>query len=338
MAINLLETSGIIANGVIFPIQPSTGYEETIGVKTKLVGTGNTSINFPFISNLSTMAKVGQTWNPQRHNQTFDTAFIRAPVYQLTAEFSTDLRTIEVTDKNLGGRINTINILKESMAQAIKMKARIGYLHGFQKGEGILANASTFSFGNDTNNNTTASTYNPSWFADRIVEMGRKIMSATNNTAEKLVILTSIRMANLIKSKVVDLLNSQKDGGGVDSIGGLAERIAYYLGVSLEIHTDNTLENASADGVDTLVMVAPRIKSIDRGAFGSLNVVADGISDINNACTAMDTGAGDAVYYPYPDNYNGAQTMGGALVQMISTGVVLREEAVIKAEITYANS
>lgn len=338
MSILLREASGFVVPGVVSPQVGSTEYQKAFGKITTFLG-DNTSLYYNYLTSVSTIAKVTQTWTSERHAQNATLGQVKLPRYLITAQYSYNKIAQEVFEKNSNG-ISFKELQDNMCLQAIAQKIRIGALFGFGAGEGLFANASSFTFGNDPDSNSTAQTYNPAWFRNKILEMVRNLLNDVKGMTDRVVIFTSRRLDYLINISVVSLTESQKPGAGIDTIGGSIKRLVEDgFGIKCEVILDDTLENAnSTQNKDLFVAIAPGFDmevTQSGGVDGKINVVGQGTNSINYN-TTFDIGAGGrTIEERYPVNYNGGGTFGGEHIARITSGYSLRPEAVIKAEITF---
>lgn len=333
MSILTIERSGVIAPGVVAPQIGNTEYESAFGKITNFIQ-GKTSLNYTFLTNLSSVAKVTQTWTSERHAQSFNIANIKLPRYIIEANYFYNKIAQEVFEGNVQG-VSYKDMQDNLCIQAIAQKVRIGALYGFASGEGILANTSSFTFGNDPQSNSTAQTYDPAWFRNKILHMVRTLLGEVRGMTDRVVLLTSRRMAYLIGSTVVPLTDSQKAGAGIDTIGGSLSRIVEEgLKIKCEVILDDTLENANAGGdKDLFVAIAPGFSQDAQvnSATGQINAVGLNAGSIAYN-TTMDKGIGRTTEEINPSQN---RTMSGLHYIYITPGYTLRSEAVLKAEIQY---
>lgn len=337
MSILLREASGFVVPGVVTPQVGSTEYQKAFGKITTFLG-ADTSLYYNYLTSISTIAKVTQTWTSERHAQNATLGQVKLPRYFITAQYSYNKIAQEVFEKNTSG-ISFQQLQDNLCLQAIAQKIRIGALFGFGAGEGLFANASSFTIDRDPSNNTTAQTFDSAWFRNKIMQMVRNLLSDVKGMTDRVVIFTSRRLEYEINTKIVSLTESQKPGAGVDTIGGSIKRLVEDgFGIKCEIILDDTLENGnSTQDKDLFVVVAPGFDSkvtASGGIDGKINIVGENNSISYN--TTFDIGAsGRTIEERYPTNYNGGGTFGGEHVARVTSGYSLRPEAVIKAEISF---
>lgn len=337
MSILLRESSGFVVPGVITDVVGSTDFDKAFGGITGFSEIGRTSLYYNRIQGIATMTKVTQTWSSERNNQSFTLSQIKLPRYILTSYYMGDDIKEAVFNNNVKG-VSFRNLLDDCCIQGISQKIRFGALYGFQAGQGLLAYGGTFTFGNDVGGNSTLVTYDSTFVRNKLIAMIRQLLSDVKNNTDSIVIFSSRRVINHIDSEVVSLLESQKPGAGIDSIGGSIKRIVKEsFNIDCEFILDDTLENANQSGdKDILAVIAKGFKQEVRGekdVAGNINIVAEGNNTIKYN-TTMDIGYGGRTMEKRNPDMN--QQFSGYHCAVVTPGVSLRNEAVIKTEIKYA--
>ena len=336
MAVLTREASGITAPGIIADVVGSSDYQKAFGQITSFMNHDNTSLYYVALKALSTMTKVTQTWTSERNNQFATLAQIKLPRYLLTSYYEGDTIEEGVFNKQVNG-ISFRNVLDKLCIQGINQKIRYGALYGFQAGQGLLAFGSSYNWPDESGNNTL-STYSAVFIRNKLVDMVRKLINDVKNNTDRVVIFSSRRIINHIESEFVGLLEGQKPGAGIDTIGGSIRRVIKEgLGVDCDFILDDTLENADSTGTkDTLAVIATGFKQevrAEKNSTGDLNIVANDNNTIGYN-TTMDIGNGGKTTEQANPVIN--QRFSGLHFAVMSPGFALRDEAVIKASIKYA--
>lgn len=280
MSILQRELTGTAIAGILSPQVPLSDYENALGEITQFVTLEDTSAYITTIQGINSIASVGRQWTPTKHNQSFMIGQIKIPVYNLNANFSIDrvqrARINKTLSKSNAG--TTIESLYDSLcAQGIAMKVRAGVLWGYDSGEGILANATSFTFGNDGAGGSTIKSFNTAILARRLADMALEVVNATKNTQSLISILTSQRIYNYIAKSQIQSTDYLQLGSSV-SVLDYVKQVVEAMGRKCLIGYEPTFANADTTGTkDAIFVNAPGIRTEQgeqvQGVIKDLNAV-----------------------------------------------------------------
>lgn len=312
------------AQGIAAPQTLSVDFDKYIGAKTNYTGEADQMLYIVTAANINTETTVGQQWGQDLAKQSYTLGQIGIPLYKISAyvEYSHDEQA--VFDGVTSG-VGLPTFLKSLAEQAINQRRHATILYGFDYSlnQGILGNAIETNLPADSNSKTTVSEYALAELQAELLYNAREVMQATYGIAKPTVLATSPRIMAYLRSNVIPLLQSQKDGGGVDSVAGLYERIVgQWLGVgAVTLIEDPLLENPAGDDYDIIAFVAPGIWKQGEGANGE-NIA--GVMNSINYNTTYDAGMG-LKKQTNPDNFG---TVSELYSYKMTPGTTIRSEAV----------
>lgn len=318
--------------GLLVPQVQQVPFEKYIGGKTNYGRLEDVAKYINVITNLNSESTVSQQWGRNSAKQTYTQGQIGASYYGIKAYIEYDIEECARFEAFTQG-VSLQDFLLNLAKQGINQRRHEAILYGFDNdttlNQGILANSVLETLPIDSNNKQTLLEYNPAELQQFLASVARNAMNATYGLNKPVVIASSLRVINYLKSIVVSLTESQKDGAGVDSIAGLYERIVgNWLGVgNIDFIADNTLEG---DTKDKIVFVSPKIDKGNSEGEDSTNIVGQ-FNSIDFA-TWYDAGIG-LIELPYP--------VAGGVHRVdyyfkMTPGATLIKEAVRVVEISYA--
>lgn len=281
-----------VAAGVVVPQTLSVDFEKYIGAKTNFTGDGDEMLYIVTANNINTETTVGQQWGQDFAKQSYTLGQIGIPLYKISAyvEYSYDE---QAKFDELTRGVGLANFLRSLAEQAINQRRHAAILYGFDfsLNQGILGNATEANLPNDSAGVSTITKYDLVELQRELLFNAREVMQASYGIARPTVMATSPRIMTYLQSNVVPLLQSQKDGGGVDSVAGLYGRIlGQWLGIGeISLVTDPLLEDPAGDGFDTIAFIAPGI--FQQGTSENGENIAGGLNSISYN-TTYDTGMG----------------------------------------------
>lgn len=318
--------------GILVPQTQQVPFEKYIGGKTNYGKLEDVAKYVNTITNINTESTVSQQWGRDSAKQTYTQGQIGASYYGIKAYVEYDIEEAARFEAFTQG-VSLHDFLENLAKQGINQRRHEGILFGFDNGtdlgQGILANATTETMPADSNNKTTITEYNPAELQQFLASVARNAMDATYGICKPIVIASSTRVINYLKSIVVSLTESQKDGAGVDSIAGLYERVVgNWLGVGkIEFIADNTLEGSDKDKI---VFISRGLDKQAENADDSTNLAGQ-LNSIDFA-TWYDGGLG-LIKEPAP------MTLGVyrcVYYYKMTPGATLLPEAVRVVEVAYA--
>lgn len=324
MSILLREASSVTIPGVLLPQTADSGFLENIGLKDNKLEFGNTSVNITTINPINTPTTISQTWHSDREKQGYNVGNIKIPAYVVNAHYEYDKKEAGIFSKNVEG-LSLQNLLSSLCVQAINQRLRQGVFHGLGLNEGILAHATTITFGQDENQKTKLTEMNPTFVLKKLMNMINQAMSATLNRGDKIVITSSLRVINYLNLTIVPLADFLKGGGTQSITSTISDVVRNAFGIECKVVIDSTFESSTAD---TISVVIPSIKASDESEF-SMNYA--GKQNNINANTFLDVGNG-AINELNPE-MNGY--VSGNFTMALTSGVSLRSEAVYTTSIQY---
>lgn len=325
MAILQREASSLIVNGVLLPQVAESRFLENIGKHNRQLALGNTSATIVAVSPINTATTLSQTWSSDREKQGYDVGQIKIPAYTINAHFEYNKKEAEIFSKNVPS-MSLQELLSSFCVQAINQRLRQAVFHGLSANEGILNNATEFTFGSDSNSQDKLTLMDPVFVMKKLLDMINEAMSETLNRGNKIVITSSLRTINYINLTIVPLMNYQEKGGGSGTITStIQDVVKRAFNIDCVVIVDSTFES---DSGDTLSVVIPSIDKDTNNEF-ALNYAGNKDSIPEN--TFIDTGSG-AVASLNPE-INGY--ISGNYDMVLTPGAVLRKEAVLTTTIQY---
>ncbi|HDZ5057805.1 TPA: hypothetical protein RTG63_001668 [Campylobacter jejuni] len=284
-------------------------------------------------NNINSETAVGQQWGQELTKQSYSLNQTGLPLYRVSAyvEYTEDERA---KFEELSNGVSLPNFLENLAKQGINQRKHQGILYGFDNSlkQGITSNATVLNMPADSNSKTKLTEYDAAELVEFLASAARSVMDATYGTAKPVVFASSVRVINYIKTVIVPFLNSA-DGGGVDSVGGLYERvISDWLGVGkIQFIADELLRENTSDKKDTILLVAPGLDSqshlnndINQNLAGELNgITYNTMYDAGIGLTKMNR----------PDDFG---IFSSLLTYKMTPGATLRSEAVATIAIQYA--
>lgn len=336
----IVSTNGMVHPRLFVPQNAPTHFEKALGAKDNLVTTEYTEKYFRSIF-AQTASDVGQTW---RHSNTFQDigiSQVKVPTYLIQAGYQFDFVKQGRFDKTLEGTGASYQQLQErATIQAIALRYPSACWFGIGAGEGLLNGATSFELGTDPKGNSNLFTYDPVWFRNKVLEMARLLLNGCQNRVYEINIFTSIRALNAINTMVLPLLDSQRNGGGIDTIGGVIKRMieeAFDFKDSklvVNMYVEPRFEGKGGNAnTDLFVMLSKELGTND--SMSELEKLTNSIGEENteHANTLMDFGAEGIKLVPIPAN---PLIMQGTAYSVITSGYTARKEAVIKANLALA--
>lgn len=320
--------------GLLVPQVQQVPFERYLGNKTNMGSMGKEYAYITMVTNMNSESQVGQQWGSQLANQQYTLGQIQVPYYNIEAyvEYNVDE---QAKFEELSNGVALPNFLENLAKQGINQRRHQIILHGFDGtadlSQGILANATTSNLPADSAGATTLTAYIPSELVKFLAQVIRNVMDTTYGMLRPTIIASSSRVINYLATAIIPLQDSQKDGGGIDSVSGLFNRVMGWLGVgNVEFIQDSTLEGTGANGADKLVFIAPGLDGQVQADEQSQNLVGSLNSITYN--TWADYAEGLMRFDAPPDKgiYSAKYRM------KMTPGVSLRSEAVRVVEIPYA--
>ena len=320
--------------GIIIPNVQEVPFSKYIGHKTNLGNLAVEQAYITMINNINSETSVGQQWGNDLNKQSYTMGQISAPFYRIEAyvEYNVDE---QAKFEALSNGIALPDFLENLAKQGINQRRHQSLLFGFDTAtglyQGILANATQKTLPPDSNSKSTLLEYDVAELNAFLGSLAREVMNATYGMAKPVVIASSSRLINYIRTAIVPLTQSQKDGAGVDTVAGTTGRIlTEWLGVgNVEFISDALLQDDTSG--DTIVFIAP-------GLDGQVNVPAEDSQNLAGRFNSIN----------YNTWYDGAEglmrfeavptlgTFGAKYTYKMTPGVTLRSEAVVKCKIRYS--
>lgn len=262
--------TGTGISGVVAPITAESDFENAIGEITTQTEKGDTNAYYTTIQGISSLAQVGQTWQPTQINQSFMIGQIDASVWNVFAPWHINDMDVARLDKvlaksNAGG--SSIEFLKALAKQGVALKLRLMALWGMEAGEGILNGATEMDIGNDPSQNQTIVTVDTFWLARKLNLAILKVINATKGTASHISLLTSLEVYNYLTQTTIVSTNYIATGSAV-TIADYLKQVVESHGREFKIGYDVTLSNAdSSNQKDAIFINAPGIRLKDHSAL-----------------------------------------------------------------------
>lgn len=324
----------VVIPGLLVPNVQQVPFEKYVGHKTNYGSLGKEQAYITIVSNINSETQVGQQWGSQMAKQTYTLGQLGVPYYRVEAyvEYNVDE---QAKFEELSNGVALPDFLENLAKQGINQRRHQAILYGFDSSnglnQGILANATQLNLPADSNNKQKLTEYDPMEMQSFLSLVVRRAMDTTYGMAKPCVIASSQRVINYLSSTIIPLVNSQKDGAGVDTIRGLFNRVvSEWLGVgAVEFVADATLEGTAAGGKDRIVFIAPGLDTQTSEDVEGVNLVGQ-LNSINYN-TWYDSAEG-LMRFDAPPSMG---TYGCKYTMKLTPGVTLRSEAVQVVDIAY---
>lgn len=319
--------------GLLVPQVQEVPFSKYVGSKTNIGSLAVEQAYITMINSINGDVNVGQQWGDDLNKQSYAMGQVSAPFYKISAytEYNVDE---QAKFEALSNGVALPDFLENIAKQTINQKRHQAILFGFDSSagtsQGILANATIKTLPADSGAKTTITEYNIAELANFLGSIARDVATATFGSAKPVVLASSTRTCNYIRSAIVSLTESQKEGAGVDSVGGVVSRIIDWLGVGkVEFIADELLKD-DANG-DTILFIATGLdKQSGVNADDSQNLAGKFNSITYN--TWYDGAEGLMRFDALPNR----GVFGTEYVYKMTPAVTLRKEAVIKVTAKYA--
>ena len=335
MVLNVPSTA-VVSPKLISPITAPSSYTNALGEKEHFASMETTDTLYRVIKPVASLASVGQLWEHKRLNQELNATQIKNPHYLVQAKYEFNIRRASLFNRTMRDHgVDFLNANQKLVMQAIAQTLRNICWFGAGVGEGLLHGVTNFSFGADANGNSTLEKYDANFLSNKLLQMARMLVDESYNTIDEIVIFSSNEVINALSTQIQSLMNSQKDGGGVDTTTGLIKRVLETAfsdkGVKVSIYTEPKFKGAGGNAnTDKLVMIAPRINL--KGSYEQWEMDINALGNLNTqeANTIMDFGAESIKLTNINTDPNNPKGDGYAVV---SSGLTLRKEAVVVADL-----
>lgn len=324
-------TPHIAIPGLAVPQVQDVPFSKYIGHKTNMGSMAEEQAYITKITAMNSETSVGQQWGKNLNRQGYSLGQIQAPFYRIDSYVEYNLDE-QAKFEALSNGVSLPSFLELLAKQGINQRRHQAILYGFdtdtELSQGILGNATSSTLPADSSEVSTIVGYNPGELAAFLGSVAREVMNATYGTAKPVVVASTARVVNYLRSTIIPLTESQKDGAGIDTISGVYNRMASdWLGVGpVDWVIDNTLINS--DGKDLILFIAPGLDSQvsnedSQNLVGSLNSI--------NYNTWYD-GAEGLQRFDAPPTLG---TFASKYSFKMTPGVTIRSEAVIAVEASY---
>jgi hypothetical protein len=213
---------------------------------------------------LRSRAGAGQSAYNQLPSATMALSQISTPTYLMRARAEYDHHDTAAAAR---WGVNGPEAHRLSMWQAHFQLQRLALLYGFNpaSGEGLLnaAGITTINLPADSNGNTTVSSYDPGQLAFFFLNLVSQIKVRTNNIGigRKFCFVGPQEVMANMSYSIVNLVQFQQKGGGVDSTSGLIRSVLMSNGDEIIWAADDTLKGKGAGGTDAILLTMPEIEN-----------------------------------------------------------------------------
>ena len=325
--------------GLLTPQTQQVPFKKYLGAITNYGDLAKEKVYFTTITNIKSETHIGQQWGSDMAKQTYTLGQVDAPYYRISAmvEYNVDEQS---KFEAISNGIALPDFLEKLARQGIAQRRHQGVLLGFDAAEptqGIINNSTFVTLPADSKGGQTLLGYDLSEFQAFLSKLAREVLNASYGMAKPCVIASSTRVVNYLKSAVVPLIESQKEGGGVDSVAGLFGRISgQWLGVGqIEFIEDNLLQDYdltdAASPKDVILMIAPGLNPQEAGSDEALEMNL--VGNVNITYNTWCDEALGALRFDAPPSLGSYQFR---YMYKMTPGVTLRPEAVVKTSIKYA--
>lgn len=331
MLLNRVNPS-IVLPGLLAPQVQNVDFEQYIGSKTNLGTTADEMLYVMAVNHINSETSVGQQWNHELTKQSYSLGQIGLPYYRINAysEFSADE---QAKFERLVPGVGLSNFLENLAKQGINQRKHAAILSGFDDKlqQGILANVTTGSMPADSGGRQSITGYNTAELQQFLALQAREVMDASYGTLKPVVVASSVRVINYLKTAVVSFIEGANNGG-VDSVAGLYERVVgQWLGVGeVKFIADDLLKDLEEDGMDVILFIAPGVDN-QNGLSDEVNQNLVGEHNSITYNTMYDAGEG-LRRLERPSDFDIYSTL---YTYKMTPGVNLRQEAVRQINVKY---
>lgn len=319
--------------GLLTPQTQNADWRKYLAGKTAYGSFGDEYLYITTASAIASDTFVGQQWGKNLPKQNYALGQMQSAYYNIESYVEWNTQEQEKFEKLAKG-VALPKFLEDLAIQGINQKLHQAILYGFdaynsnELGQGILSNSTMKTMPKDSSGNQTLTSYDKGELLQFLVSCAREVMDATFNLTKPVVIASSVRVVNYLKSVLVPL-TQYADTGSVDSVGGVYDRVAGgMLGVgNITWIADNLL---LGDTTDTLLFLAPGIEPNDDMGQDSSNLVGQETSIKWN--TFIDMIGGGVHRF---ENTPNAGWYGFKMVTKTTSGINLRKEACLQVPLTY---
>lgn len=319
--------------GLLVPQVQEVPFSKYVGAKTNI---GSLAVEQAYITAIRSIngdANVGQQWGDDLNKQSYAMGQVSAPFYKISSyvEYNVDE---QAKFEALSNGVALPDFLENIAKQTINQKRHQAILFGFDStagtNQGILANATIKTMPADSASKDKVLEYNIGELTQFLASIARDVANATFGSAKPVVITSSTRMINYIRTAIVPVTDSQKEGAGVDSVGGVVSRVIDWLGVGKVELIPNEFLRDDTNG-DKIVFIATGIdKQVSVNKEDSQNLAGQFNSITYN--TWYD-GAEGLLKFDAPPIRG---VFGTEYVYKMTPAVTLRKEAVVCVTAKYA--
>ena len=322
--------------GLLAPQTQSVDFNKYVAGKTRYGSLAEDYLYVTSITNINTESFVGMQWGSDLAKSSYILGQIQIPYYKISSYVEWDIQE-EKKFESLSNGVALPDFLDNLAKQAINQRKHQAILFGFETttgyNQGIAGNETIVSFPQASNTNNTLTTYPIGELQAFLSQLARKVMDTSFNMAKPVVIASSVRVINYLRSVIVPL-TSYLESGSVASVGTAYNKIVGdWLGVGqVEWVSDNLLMNADITGQqDVIKLIAPGIDPQgNQGEEVNQNLVGDFNSIKFN--TFYDT-AGGLIRFDAPPALG---KFARRYDYKMTPGVNLRNEAVVSTSIVYS--
>ena len=252
--------------GVLAPQVQNVDFEKYIGAKTRIGSIADEMLYITTINNINSETSVGQQWNQDLNKQSYSLGQVALPYYTIQAYNEYNPNEMAKFEKTIPG-VSLPNFLENLAKQGINQRKHAALIVGFDDdlSQGILSNSTLTTLPADSARVSTIVGYNVAELHQFIATPARQVMHASFGMLKPVILASSVRIINYLKTAVVGFMDSASPAG-VDSVAGLYQRIiGQWLGVgSVEFIADDIFKDMDLAGNDGIVFVAPGIESLDK--------------------------------------------------------------------------
>lgn len=321
----------IVAPGILVPQIQNVDFDSYIGHKTNLAGEAEEMLYLVTANNINSETSVGQQWGQELTRQSYSLGQVALPYYRINA-YSEYTEGERAKFEALSNGVSLPLFLENLARQGINQRKHQGVLFGFDyaKGQGLLANGKLQTFPADSQGQTTLTKYNVAELQGVLSTLARSVMDVTFGTAKPTIIASSVRVINYLRTAIVPLVDYQKDGGGVTSVGAVYEEvIGRWLNVGqVKLIADDLLKGTTTD---KLVVIAPGVDNVS-GLPDDVNQNLVGEYNSINYNTTYDASMG-LKRLDRPADFEVYSTL---FTYKMTPGACLRSEAVAIMNIQYS--
>lgn len=219
----------------------------------------DTHLYMPVENSTQVLAAVGRQWKMAQPVK-FGNTQLAIPVYTITTRAEHKVEDEGQYSVLMPGQ-SLLETERSYMEASAYQRVHYGAWFGFSStdNQGLYTMSAKSNLPADSGGNITIISYIPTELFAFIVQTAQSMMNVTFNEAKPVILSSSVRIINYLNATIMPLTQSQKDGGGIDSIAGTYERVLgkWLNAGKIELIADELLKGTGTGGADIISFTAP---------------------------------------------------------------------------------